>query len=63
MRSSHDNFSIVELRTSQSNDNAGQSPAYQAQSYLDRVAGQFIVRLKFISKWERLLGLDCKTNV
>jgi len=30
---------------------------------LARVVGQFIVRLKFISKWELFLGLDLKSNV
>jgi len=30
---------------------------------LARVAGQFIVRLKFISKWEPFLVLDFKSNV
>jgi len=30
---------------------------------LARVAGKFIVRSKFVSKWELYLGLDFKANV
>jgi len=38
--------------------------AYQVGSFIiARVAGQFIVHLKFISKWELSIELDFKSNL
>jgi len=39
------------------------SPPLTTLIHVSRVVGQFIVRLKLISKWEPPIGLNFKSNV